>query len=84
MMQVPVYTSMDELFQSLDFHPSRIVVSKNLLEAVQKQVVNVVTAGNAPITLRSHPSIPENLVILFGADGSFAVMQLEETYEVGS
>lgn len=64
---------------SLKWSPSRVLVSPALYQVAREAVVMTVNVGDFPITLRAHPRVPDDMVIMFGANGTFQVCKLEES-----
>jgi hypothetical protein len=66
-----------ELLTTLGFVPARVVVAEKLYREVREACVKVVHLGDTAIQLRAHPSLPDDMMIVFGAEGSFEVIRLE-------
>lgn len=49
----------------------------------REAVLRLISSGReCPVTLRPHPTMPENMAILFGSEGSFSVIRLEKHNEI--
>lgn len=70
--------TVSELLTSLGWPPARVVVSRARFREVREACIKVVHLGDSPIQLRAHPSMPENLMVVFGAEGTFEIIELEE------
>jgi hypothetical protein len=73
-----VTNAITECIRSIGFEVRRIVCAENLYKAAREACVCQVNLGDHAIQLRVHPALPDDLMLVFGAEGSFEVIRLEE------
>lgn len=72
-------TAMKEILDTLGFEPRRIVVSAHVGEEIRQACAEHVSKrNNGPIQIHATHKMPDHLMVVFGAEGSFEVIQLLE------
>jgi hypothetical protein len=78
-----VVSALEVSFDDQGFPVWRAVVAESMYPEAREAVLRLISSGReCPVTLRPHPTMPENMAILFGSEGSFSVIRLEKHNEI--
>jgi hypothetical protein len=67
-----------ELLKTLGFTPRRVIASEALYPAAREACIEFVHSMTTPISFKAHYLLPDDMAVIFGAEGDLEVVRLEK------